>query len=167
MFFEFAIILVFPALMAFSAAMDLFTMTIPNRISIGLVAGFVCLALLTGLGWDAIALHFGIGLAMLVIGIGMFAMGWIGGGDAKFFAATSLWMGLEYIYEYALTAALLGGVLTIGMLVLRMYPLPAGLVSQSWLVRLHNAGEGVPYGIALAASGLLVYPEIRWIQGLI
>ena len=166
MFFELAIIIVFPALMAFAGAMDLFTMTIPNRVSFALIAGFVLLALITGLGWDAIAWHIGVGLAMLVIGIGIFAMGWIGGGDAKLFAATSLWMGQEYIYQYALTAAILGGVLTLFLLVLRMYPLPAGLAGQKWLTRLHDAGEGVPYGIALAAAGLVVYPEIAWIQGL-
>jgi len=167
MLLELAIMFVFPALMAFAAATDLFTMTIPNRVSLALVAGFVCLTFFTGLGWEAIALHFGVGLAMLVICIGMFAMGWIGGGDAKLFAATSLWMGQEYIFEYALNAAILGGVLTLIMLALRMYPLPAGLASQSWLVRLHDAGEGVPYGIALAVAGLIVYPKITWIHGLI
>jgi prepilin peptidase CpaA len=167
MFLELAIMFVFPALMAFAGATDLFTMTIPNRVSIGLVAGFVCFALFAGLGWEAIALHFGVGLAMLVICIGMFAMGWIGGGDAKLFAATSLWMGQEYIFDYTMIAAVLGGVLTLAILALRMYPLPAGLTSQSWLVRLHNAGQGVPYGIALAISGLIVYPKINWIHGLI
>ncbi len=166
MFLELAIMFVFPALMAFAAATDLFTMTIPNRVSIALVAGFVCMAFITGLGWEAIALHFGVGLAMLVICLGMFAMGWIGGGDAKLFAATSLWMGQEYIFDYALTAAILGGVLTIIIIALRAYPLPAGFASQSWLARLHNAGEGVPYGIALAASGLIIYPKIGWLHGL-
>ena len=167
MLLELAIMFVFPALMVFAGATDLFTLTIPNRISLGLVAGFVCLAPFAGLGWEAIALHFAIGLAMLVICIGIFAMGWIGGGDAKMFAAASLWMGHEYIYEYALVSSIFGGVLTLAMLGLRMFPLPAGLASQSWIVRLHDAGRGVPYGVALAAAGLLVYPKTNWIQGLI
>lgn len=167
MFLELAIMFLFPALMAFAAATDLFTMTIPNRVSIALIAGFVCLAFFAGLGWEAIALHFGVGLAALFICIGMFAMGWIGGGDAKLFAATCLWMGQEHIFDYALTAAILGGILTLFVIALRNYPLPAGLTSQSWLVRIHDAGEGVPYGIALAAAGLIVYPKISWIHGLI
>lgn len=167
MLLEIAIMFVFPALMAFAGATDLFTMTIPNRVSLALIAGFLCLAFFTGLGWEAIALHFGVGFAMLVICFGMFAMGWIGGGDAKLFAATSLWMGQDYIFDYALTASLFGGALTLFMIALRTYPLPAGLASQSWLVRLHNPGEGVPYGIALAAAGLMVYPKISWIHGLI
>ncbi len=167
MLLELAIMFVFPALMVFAGATDLFTLTIPNRISLGLVAGFVCLAPFAGLGWEAIALHFAIGVAMLVICIGIFAMGWIGGGDAKLFAAASLWMGYEYIYEYALITAVFGGILTLVMLALRMFPLPAGLAGQAWITRLHAAGHGVPYGVALAAAGLLVYPKTSWIQGLV
>ena len=33
------------------------------------------------------------------------------------------------------------------------------LPPQDWLMRLHSPKEGVPYGVALAAAGLLVYPE--------
>jgi len=43
-------LLLFPALMAFAAASDLFTMTISNRVSLALVAGFLALALLGGMG---------------------------------------------------------------------------------------------------------------------
>ena len=39
----------FPALMAFAAASDLFTMTISNRVSLALIAGFLALALLGGM----------------------------------------------------------------------------------------------------------------------
>ena len=54
---------------------------------------------------------------------------------------------------------LLGVALALMLLVLwRKMPLPVMLTSQDWLVRLHSPKEGVPYGIALAAAGLLVYP---------
>ena len=46
--YELAILTVFPAAVAFAGAMDLFTMTIPNRISLALVAGFAVLAPLAG-----------------------------------------------------------------------------------------------------------------------
>ena len=38
-------LLLFPALMAFAASSDLFTMTISNRVTLVLVAGFFALAL--------------------------------------------------------------------------------------------------------------------------
>ena len=47
----------------------------------------------------------------------------------------------------------------------RFMPLPAALASQDWAQRLHRMDAGVPYGIALAASALLVYPETFWMQG--
>ena len=44
MILDIARLLLFPALMAFAAASDLFTMTISNRVSLALVAGFLVLA---------------------------------------------------------------------------------------------------------------------------
>ena len=167
MLLELAIMFLLPVVMVFAGALDIFTMTISNRISIGLIAGFVCLAPFAGFGWETIALHFVTGAVMLVLGIGAFAAGWIGGGDAKLFAAASLWMGHEHIYEYALVSSILGGVLTLALLALRRFPLPAGLAGQAWIARLHDAGQGVPYGVALAIAVLIVYPHTSWVEGLV
>ena len=153
------LITLFPAAMAFAAATDLITMTVPNRIAIVLVAGFFVMAPVAGLGLGEIGVHLLVGLAALLIGFGCFAMGWIGGGDAKLFAATALWMGPELIFAYSLTTALIGGALTLLILLWRGMPLPVAFAGQNWIVRLHDAKTGVPYGIALAAAGLLAYPE--------
>ena len=37
--------------------------------------------------------------------------------------------------------------------------MPPQLATTDWLARLHKKDNGVPYGIALAAAGLLLYPE--------
>ncbi len=163
--FELALLIIFPAAMAYALAMDLLTMTIPNRVSLALLAGFLVLAPLMGFGLGTIGLHLAIGAAMLCVGFALFALGWIGGGDAKLFAATALWLGPTAVLEYGLIAALLGGLLTIAILTLRSLPLPAGLARQAWLARLHDTREGVPYGIALAVAGLLVYPHTHWMTG--
>ena len=164
MILEWLLLLVFPALMIFAGAYDLFTMTIPNKISLALLAAFACLAPFAGLGLEGIGLHVAVSVAMLALTIGMFAMGWIGGGDAKIFAAAALWMGPAHIFDYAIAAALCGGALTIVILVLRRLPLPPVLVRQSWLSRLHDAGHGVPYGIALSAAAVIIYPHTIWLQ---
>lgn len=153
------IVTIFPAAMALAAATDLLTMTVPNRIALLLVAGFAVLAPLVGLGWAEAGLHVALAAVALIVTFAMFSFGWIGGGDAKLFAATCLWLGPALILPYAVYAALIGGALTLLILALRSVPLPAALNSQGWLVRLHSAKEGVPYGIALAAAGLLVYPK--------
>lgn len=160
------IITIFPLAMALAAATDLFSMTVPNWISLLLVVGFVVLAPLVGLGWSDIGLHVALAAAALVVTFAMFSFGWIGGGDAKLFAATCLWLGPQALLVYTIYAALIGGALTLLILLLRNMPLPAVLYSQGWLVRLHSPKEGVPYGIALAAAGLLVYPDTPFMAAL-
>jgi prepilin peptidase CpaA len=160
------ILTIFPGAMALAAATDLFTMTVPNRLALALAVFFFLLAPLIGLGWSAIGLHVALALAALAVTFALFSFGWIGGGDAKLFAATCLWLGPEAIFAYSLYAALLGGALTLLLIVWRGLPLPLMLTSQGWLVRLHDPKQGVPYGIALAAAGLLVYPYTPFMAAL-
>jgi prepilin peptidase CpaA len=160
------ILTIFPGAMAFAAATDLFTMTVPNRVAIVLVAGFFLVAPLVGLGWTEIGLHTGLALAALAVTFAFFSFGWIGGGDAKLFAATCLWLGPGAILSYAIYAALIGGALTLLLIFWRGLPLPLMLTSQGWLMRLHDSKTGIPYGIALAAAGLLVYPNTPFMGAL-
>ena len=158
-------LLLFPALMAFAASSDLFTMTISNRLSLLLAAGFCILAIVTGLSLSAIGLHLAAGALVLVIAFGLFSQGWIGGGDAKLAAATALWFGFDHLLDYVTYASLFGGVLTLVLIQFRKLPLPAVLARQKWIMRLHETGGGVPYGIALAAAALMVYPKTGWMPG--
>lgn len=163
---EILLLTVFPGVVLFAAAMDLFTMTIPNRLSLALIAAFVLLAPLMGLGPWAIASHFGTGLLVLAGGILLFIPGWIGGGDAKLAAAVALWLGFDHVLIFLLFAALAGGTLASTMLALREMPLPAFIVCQPWAARLLKRGGGIPYGIALAFGALSVYPQTAWFTGL-
>jgi prepilin peptidase CpaA len=156
-----SILVLFPALMTFSASSDLFTMTIPNRLCVALVVGYLALALAVGMPPKAIAIDFSCGLAMLVLTFVMFSRGWIGGCDAKLAAATALWLGWALIFDYGLIASVLGGVLTLGLLLGRRAPLPDWAARHRWVARLHSAESGIPYGIALAAAGLLLYPQTQ------
>jgi prepilin peptidase CpaA len=154
----------FPGLMAFAAISDLFTMTISNRISLVMVAGFVVLAAFSGMGLHDLAMHVGAGLAVLVVAFGCFAFGWIGGGDAKLAAAAGLWFGFGHLLDYLVYASLFGGALTLLLLQFRQWPLPYGLGNQGWLLRLHHKESGIPYGVALALGALFVYPETEWLK---
>lgn len=163
---ELAVLMIFPAAMALAASSDLFTMTIPNWIPLALVAGFAVFAAASGMDAATIATHGGAGLAMLVLGFAMFSFGWIGGGDAKVFAATALWLGWGQLFEYAVFAGLLGGALALALLAFRSLPLPANVLGQPWIARLHTAGNGVPYGIALCTAGLIVFSRGPWMTAL-
>ncbi|CAN7732114.1 prepilin peptidase [Bosea sp. LjRoot9] len=154
-----ALLVVFPAAMAYAAASDLVWMTISNRLCLGLIATFAICALWLGLGWEQVGGHVAAGALVLVVCFGMFAAGWIGGGDAKLAAATALWFGFDQLVPYLALAGLAGGLLTILILNLRSAPLPEWVENWPWLRRLHAANEGVPYGIALALSALFILPE--------
>ena len=158
------IILLFPALMAFAASSDLLTMTISNRVSLALVAGFFLMAFLAGTRLADIASHAGAATIVLVGGFVCFSRGWMGGGDAKLAAATVLWLGFEHTLTYLVWASLLGGALTYLILKFRLAPLPQMLAGQPWAERLHRVDAGVPYGIALAAAALLVYPDTSFMR---
>jgi len=157
-------LMLFPTLMAFAASSDLLTMTISNRVSLILAAGFFGLAAAGGMGGFDMVMHLGAGAAVLVAGFICFARGWMGGGDAKLAAATALWFGFDHLFDYLIYASLFGGALTILLLQYRMLPLPRFLADQQWAARLHEKECGVPYGIALAAAGLCVYPETAFMK---
>jgi len=148
----------FPALMALSASMDLLTFTIPNRVCAALALGYLVLAALLGVPAAEIVLNISCALTILTLAFVMFNLGWLGGGDAKLAAATAVWLGWSSILDYGVAAAICGGVLTLLILAARMAPLPAALGRIAWVVRLHDCKSGVPYGIALAAAGLMHYP---------
>jgi prepilin peptidase CpaA len=156
----------FPAMMAFAALSDLFTMTIANRVSLILVCGFGLLAVLTGKSAADLFSHTGAAAAVLAVAFGFFTRGWMGGGDAKLAAATVLWLGFAHLADYLVYAALFGGVLTLLIIQFRVMPLPQVLLGRQWAERLHRSDSGIPYGIALAAAALIVYPQTEWMAAL-
>jgi prepilin peptidase CpaA len=164
MILDLARLLLFPALMAFAAASDLFTMTISNRVSLALGAGFLLLAAATGMPVAEILSHVGAGALVLVIAFFCFAMCWVGGGDAKVVASAALWFGFSHLMEYLLYASVFGGALTLLLMQFRQWPLPGLLTGQAWLLRLHAKESGIPYGIALAIGALMIYPETEWVK---
>ena len=159
-----ALILFFPFFMAYAAASDLVSMTISNRISVALIAGFAVFSFLIGMPLSQMGWHWAMFGLVLFGGFSLFALGIIGGGDAKLAAATALWLGWEHIMAYLVVASILGGLLTLLLLKLRSTPLPGPVSNIGWVCRLHSADSGVPYGIALAGAALAVYPDTPWMQ---
>ena len=164
MVLEVLFVAVLPAILIAAAVWDLTSFTIPNVFPAALVALFALYVALCAFGTHPLTLadlglHFAAGGIGLIAGLLFFALGWIGGGDAKLFAAASLWLGWSEMFQYALYASLFGGVLTLGLLVLRGVPLPSGLLGQTWLLRLTDKHAGIPYGVALSAAALALLPS--------
>jgi prepilin peptidase CpaA len=152
----------FPAMMAFAASSDLLTMTISNRVSLILLGGFFALAAITGVSAMDMLSHLAAGCVVLVAAFGLFARGNIGGGDAKLAAAAALWLGFDHLLPFLLLASLFGGALSLALIWFRMAPLPEPLARYAWVERLHVKNGAVPYGVALAAAALAIYPDTPW-----
>ena len=97
----------------------------------------------------------------------MFAVGWIGGGDAKLFAVVCLWLGLAPMPVFLLVTALAGGGLAVLLLNARSAWIRPHLNgAPAWLGRLTTPGADVPYGVAIAAGALAAFPQCALVHGL-
>ena len=140
-----AVLILFPALMAYAALSDLFTMTISNLVSIALVAAFLAVAVATGMPLTTVLeMHLATGATVLVLTFLFFARGWIGGGDAKLAAATAVWLGWSNLLDYSVEASLLGAGLTIGILYMRKMTLPIPLMGRAWIARCTRRATACP-----------------------
>jgi prepilin peptidase CpaA len=96
--------------------------------------------------WPDVAIQIGIGAAALIVFMGAFALGAMGGGDVKLIAALGLWLRPMDFLEMIVWMSIAGGVLTIGTLILH---------------RLRGA-EGkpeIPYGVAIAFATAVIVAE--------
>jgi prepilin peptidase CpaA len=146
-------------LLVLAAGWDLASFTIPNFIQVALILSFLIFVIEPGISLSAFGWHLLAGLVALIAGFTLFALGYIGGGDAKLFACVALWLGFHDLPAYALIACVLGGALSLAILAIRKLPLPLFLARQEWLLRLHDPKQGVPYGVALAAGLFLILPQ--------
>ena len=77
-----------------------------------------------------------------------------------------MWMGFGLVLPFLLYASVLGGVLTLVIIIGRRYMLPAPLLQVGWIYKLHSPKTGIPYGIALAGAAMLLYPTTFIFQAL-
>jgi prepilin peptidase CpaA len=159
-FFHAALLSLFPALVIIAGLTDVTSFTIPNRVSLLLVAGYALAAPALGRPLPEIGVDIAVGLGALIVAIGLFSMGWIGGGDAKLFAAASLWLGWSGLPLFLMATALAGGALALVLLQVRaawLRPYLSG--GPAWLARLAAPESAVPYGVAIAVGALVAFPH--------
>ena len=96
--------------------------------------------------WPDMALQLGIALLVLVLFAVAFHFGQMGGGDVKLIAAVALWLPITPLLQLLIVMSLVGGAVTIVMLIDH---------------RLRKVGgtPEIPYGVAIAIAGLLALRE--------
>jgi prepilin peptidase CpaA len=153
------VLMVFPVAMAFAAANDLFTMTIPNRIPLAILGSFFVVALLTRMPLEVVGMDVLIAFAVLAVTFALFAFNLLGGGDAKLVAAGAVWMGADHITDYLFLITMFGAVLSLAILAYRKWVPATAFALPGWANRLHTDKGPIPYGIAIAAGALAVFPS--------
>ena len=165
------------------AIFDLWKMIIPNLVSILLVALFVANGLfLTFYAGFAVAWlsHFGAMASVLVVGLLAYRFGVLGAGDVKLLSAIALWAGFEknpfdpliidyFLFDYLILVAFCGGILSLGLIVLRR--LVTGLLllqsspQNTSLPRCLLPKEQLPYGVAIALPAFYLAVKLPLLGG--
>jgi prepilin peptidase CpaA len=134
------------ALFAAAAATDLGARRIPNRLTLALALVGLARIALAPAGAAVLSLGVDLGAAAVVflLGTAGFHLRLLGGGDVKLLAAGALWIGAASLPPYLMTTVLAGGLLALGFIV--------------WHLALGKRGAAapsLPYGVAIAAGGIL------------
>lgn len=135
-----------------AAASDAMRLRIPNALILYLLGGAGIAGVLSQPTWAVLAAHVAVGLAILAVGMLLFARGWMGGGDVKLLAVTGLWLGPAAVPGLLILTALAGGVLTLAMIVARTLGLHRHTGGR--IAALRDPMDRVPYGIAIAAAAI-------------
>jgi prepilin peptidase CpaA len=134
---------VFAGLVLLAAEQDIREQRIANRLNLALAL----LAPAHWLGGTLLAAGgaLALGASVLLLGAIAFNYGWIGGGDVKMLAATSLWVGLDGVTILIAVAAVAGGVGAFMALLIRLRKTSLG----------HAIRAPMPYGPAIAVGALV------------
>lgn len=96
--------------------------------------------------WPDMAVQVGVAALVFALFVAAFALGQMGGGDVKLIGALALWLPPMHLLDMLLAMSLIGGALTLAMLIERR-------------LRQDSAAVEVPYGVAIAIAGLLSLRE--------
>ena len=116
---EACLVSLLPILAILAALKDLTSYTIPNWISLALAGAFAPGGRRAACPCRPSACHVAAGFVALLAGMGLFAFGWIGGGDAKLLSACCLWFGWPGGRDFLLDTALAGGAFALLLIVAR------------------------------------------------
>jgi prepilin peptidase CpaA len=156
-------LVLFPLAMIYAGLMDLVTLKIRNHLVLAIGLAWLILAPLSGFSLSELGSSLTVAGGVFALSFTFFALGWIGGGDAKLAAVTALWFQPDQALLYFTYTAFLGGILTLGILQLRTGMLPMALYRVPWIAQLHDSRTGVPYGAAMAPAALIVFPDTAWL----
>lgn len=154
----------FPAALLIAALNDLYEFKIPNWVSIALVVSYFAAGLAIRAPMPVVFEGAALASGALVIGFALYAGNIIGGGDAKLFAATVMWIGASSFVEFFMNMALAGAGIALALVLFRKSPVLPIYAHAGWLLRLHQRPSDMPYGVAICIGGLLTFQQTAYFR---
>lgn len=142
-------------LFAAAALRDLACRRIDDTWVVLLLLAWCVWAVVTSIPLQSALMHAAVGGLAFLVMWGMFAMGWMGGGDVKLAAAVFLWAGPANALGIAAIVAICGLALAVCCLLADVLPRLALPRPMAAVIGLFAKERGVPYGIALSAGGAI------------
>lgn len=164
--YETLVLSVFPLLIMLAGISDYFTLTIPNWINTLIALSVIPFVLLSGMPVEVFAWHVAAGVASFMVGYYLFASHLIGGGDAKMLGACGLWVGWSELFQFGFYTAVAGGLLAIAVSGWTRLANRSETGMTAWMKNFHGGSPQLPYGIAIAAGGVVIFPATWWVQQL-
>ncbi len=142
--FQYGLLIALAIALLFAAFTDIRRRQIDNWLNLSIALGAPLFWWASGLSlWPEVAMQFGVAIAAFAVFAGLFAVGWMGGGDVKLLTALALWIDPKSFLTLLFVMAVVGGILTI--------------VVGGWhIMRRRKDKIAIPYGVAIAAGGLWV-----------
>jgi prepilin peptidase CpaA len=136
------------------AYFDLRYRRLPNWLcAVAFVSGLVFVAATAG--WVATAMALVHAALALLVGAGLFALGGIGAGDAKYYAGLAAWFALRDGALLLTAVSLVGLILIVGWLAWRMSTRRRGATPPS------HPFDKLPYGIAVSVGAVAAFVLTR------
>jgi prepilin peptidase CpaA len=124
-----------------AAVTDIRRREIDNGLNLAIALAAPLFWLASGLSLIGIGWQFAVAAGAFAISLGLFAMGWMGGGDVKLLTALALWIKPIWFVQVIVVMAIAGGVLTLALC--------------AWhLAARRRERPQIPYGIAISGAGL-------------
>lgn len=150
----------FASVLVISAINDVTAFRIPNAFSI---AALLLYPLYVFGASQPVAWHLALVVAVLAFAVGLFifGLGWLGGGDVKLLTVMALWAGPDLILDALFVTGLTGGLMGLFWI----SRLGQGFAIYADRIGWHRVcaallSDCLPYGVAIAAGGLYVLPGL-------
>ncbi len=155
----FILVLPFPVALLWAMLSDARRFEIPNLVPVILLVGYLVAAVGLQSELHIVLRQLAIGFVALLIGMAMFTLRIVGGGDVKLLASCLPWLAPLQMPVFLFWMAFTGGILSLCALLIRHKFSGTSLDQTAWLKRVCDEKK-IPYGVAIGCAGLITLPGI-------